>query len=71
MDCGVYLCSRCGRDTKSKTLLCRNCRNGKPSYVNFQGEQRGRSMRHLRALNDEEQDEETSESRYHGDNYET
>jgi hypothetical protein len=34
------------------------------------GEQKGRSSRYARAINDKEEDDETADTRYHGDNYE-
>lgn len=63
-------CDHCGRDTKNKCGLCSQCLSGKPSYVRFMGEQKGRKSRYMKAVDDEEAEVETSDSRYHGDNYE-
>lgn len=62
-------CDRCGRDTRN-IALCGHCLSGKPSYVKRMGEQKGRSSRYARAINDKEEDDETADTRYHGDNYE-
>lgn len=64
-------CDRCGRDTRSNSRVCGQCMSGKPSYVKFEGEHRGRRRRDLRAMvEDRKSDRDTSETRYHGDNYE-
>lgn len=71
MACDIYCCSACGKDTRNKSLLCSQCLWRGPSYVTRNGEQKGRSMRYMKAIDDREPDEETSDTRYHGDNYDT
>jgi len=66
----LVCCERCGRDTTNKCRLCSRCLSGKPTYLTHCGEHRGRKVRQATATNDDEPDEETSRSRYHGDNYE-
>lgn len=63
----LHVCLLCGRDTRNRSELCRQCSSGKRSY---RSEEYGRGARHMASVNDEEQDEETSETRYHGDNWE-
>jgi len=63
-------CTRCGRDTTNKCGLCRQCLTGRPSYVRKMGEQKGRRARYMLAVDDKEPEQDTSETRYHGDNYE-
>ena len=68
----VVNCDLCGRDTRNNCRVCGHCLSGKPSYVRHNGEQRGRRLRgDLRAtVEDSQEDEDTSDTRYHGDNYE-
>lgn len=63
----LHVCLLCGRDTSSESEVCRQCAGGKSLY---RSEHYGRSGRYMRDVDDDEPDEETSETRYHGDNWE-
>lgn len=63
----LHVCLLCGRDTTSKSELCRKCAGGKSLY---RSEQYGRGSRYMTDVADEEPAKETSETRYHGDNWE-
>ena len=63
-------CIRCGRDTRNKCGICSACLTGRPSYVRKCGELRGRNARGMECAEDFEGDEESGDTRYHGDNYE-
>jgi hypothetical protein len=67
---GISNCIRCGRDTQSKDGVCGPCLTGRPSYVRLHGEMRGRTARGHETVEDLQDDDETSDTRYHGDNYE-
>lgn len=68
----VLNCQRCGRDTLNKCGLCRHCLSGRPGYVRFRGEEKGRRSRDWDVIpEDTEPEDESSDSRYHGGNYET
>lgn len=63
-------CTRCGRDTASKSGICAQCWSGRPSFVRETGLGRGRSRNLKDTPKDEEPDEkDSSDARYHGDNY--
>ena len=65
-DDDVICCHKCGKDTRSKTGLCYICRGTIASrFSNMRGE-KCRTIDNF--LQDEETEEETSFSRYHGDN---
>lgn len=68
----LLCCSMCGRDTANKNGVCRYCLSGRPGYIRPQSEHIGRRVRNLRGtLKDEEPDDKnTADARYHGDNYE-
>lgn len=70
MSDGIQCCVRCGRDTANKCGYCGTCLSGRPGYVYRNGEMKGRPARDP-LLEDSEPDDETSDTRYHGDNYET
>ena len=63
----VCCCIACGRDTTSKSGICMRCTNGKGTS---RSEHYGRSARYMKDVDDVEPDDETSETRYHGDNWE-
>lgn len=66
-DSEIYCCVRCGRDTKAKNGICAFC-SGKTIKTKV-GDMRGVKCRATDFLTlDEEPEEETSMSRYHGDN---
>lgn len=68
---GLRCCDRCGRDTANKCGICRHCLSGRPSFVREKGLSKRRSRNLIGTLKDEKADEQdSSDARYHGDNYE-
>ena len=63
----VFCCIACGRDTVSKSQICMRCATGKGTKPS---EHYGRSARYMKETDDVVPDEETSFTRYHGDNWE-
>ena len=63
-------CEMCGRDTTNKCGICRHCLSGRPSFVREKGMSKNRSRYLTGTLKDEKADDpESSDARYHGDNY--
>lgn len=66
---GIVCCIMCGRDTRSKSGICYKCVTGHVHVKKF-GDMSGRKCRNNEMLDqDEEPEEDTSETRYHGDNW--
>jgi hypothetical protein len=67
----IRCCDRCGRDTTSKAGICLQCLSGRPSFVREKGLSKRRS-RNLVGTPKDRQDEnkDSADARYHGDNYE-
>lgn len=67
----LVCCIYCGRDTKNKCGICGLCLSGRRSFARRGASEKGRKSRHYKEYDyDEEPDEETSDTRFHGDNYE-
>ena len=66
----IRCCDLCGRDTTSKSGICRHCLSGRPSFVSEKGLSARRSRNLIGTFKDEQPDDpDSSDARYHGDNY--
>jgi len=59
-------CFCCGRDTWSRSGICNRCHR---NVGTMPSEQYGRKARYSKEVDDDQPDEETSATRYHGDNW--